>query len=406
MSIQIYFKKGKKNYKEVKILNKITPLIEKQLKQNPGLKFVPARNFDELKELEMQFTAEPVEFEEISIAENNSKNINNDEMAKKQAVDEDLDDVKSSAEDFDFADDSSSDFVDPFNREEPIVRDYVLGGNRLDTEAVSAEEGPKRTSFDEPTTFSEAFEMPGETIEPKQSKTNERKESQQEQKEPRKPINPNFDEMSGARKKRSTKKFAKYIVEAVTMLSEKGFVWYANMDINDAKLAEYELKDVMDLSLLVNLDDGQEVTVKQFFQIQCLKAEQLSKIPQEEKDDLADALAEVLMEKGVGPTPTQELILISLKIFGGQALTLMALKSQTNSLLTQLKVMKQQEIEEAGGNYVPKQPAYQPPSNFEVEQEMTNPIERDLEQEQLQKEIEVLESRDPLMIGDTVDTIE
>jgi hypothetical protein len=112
------------------------------------------------------------------------------------------------------------------------------------------------------------------------------------------------------------------------------------------------------------------------------------------------------MEKGVGPTPTQELILISLKIFGGQALTLMALKSQTNSLLTQLKVMKQQEIEEAGENYAPKQPAYQAPSNFEMEQEIGNPIERDLEQEQLQKEIEVLESRDPLQIGDVVETKE
>jgi hypothetical protein len=405
MSIQVYLKKGKKNYKEVKILNRITPLIEKQLKDNPNLKFIPARNFEELKELEMQFTATNVDYEEVSQIENNYNNKNSEEMAKKNELDEELVDAKNIEQEDDFFNDNS-DFVDPFNREEPIVRDYVLGGNRLDTEAVSIDEGPKRTSFDEPTTFSEAFEMPGESIEPKQSKNTENKEKQEEQKEPRKPINPNFDEMSGARKKRSTKKFAKYIVEAVTMLSEKGFVWYANMDINDAKLAEYELKDVMDLSLLVNLDDGQEVTVKQFFQIQCLKAEQLSKIPQEEKDDLADALAEVLMEKGVGPTPTQELILISLKIFGGQALTLMALKSQTNSLLTQLKVMKQQEIEEAGGNYVPKQPSYQAPSNFEVEQEMSNPIERDLEQEQLQKEIEVLESRDPLMIGDSVDTIE
>jgi hypothetical protein len=41
-----------------------------------------------------------------------------------------------------------------------------------------------------------------------------------------------------------------------------------------------------------------------------------------------------------------------------------------------------------------------------MEQEIGNPIERDLEQEQLQKEIEVLESRDPLQIGDVVETKE
>ena len=68
--------------------------------------------------------------------------------------------------------------------------------------------------------------------------------------------------------------------------------------------------------------------------------------------------------------------------------------------------MKQQEIEQEGDSYTPKQPEYQPSSNFEVEQEVNNPIEKDLEQEQLQKEIEELESKDPLMIGDVVDTIE
>jgi hypothetical protein len=404
MSIQVYLKRGKKNYKELKIIDKITPIIKEKLRKNPNLKFIPARSYDELKQLELEYTTQDVDFEDQQTTETNNSNVNNNEPMAKKQDEEQFDDFKEVEvkDDIDFNDDYG--FVDPFNREEPIVRDYVLGGNNLDSQAGSIDEGPKRTSFDEPTTFDEAFQMPGEEVETKEPKNSQG--SQKEEREPKKSVNPGFDEMSGARKKRSTKKFAKYIVEAVTMLSEKGFVWYANKDINDAKLTEYELKDMMDLSLLVNLDDGQEVTVKQFFQIQCLKAEELCKIPQEEKDDLADALAEVLMEKGVGPTPTQELILISLKIFGGQALTLMALKSQTNSLLTQLKVMKQQEIEEAGENYVPKQPAYQAPSNFEVEQEIGNPIERDLEQEQLQKEIEVLESRDPLQIGDVVETKE
>ena len=169
--------------------------------------------------------------------------------------------------------------------------------------------------------------------------------------------------MSGEKKKRSTKKFAKYIVETVCMLSEKGFVWYANNEINENKLTEYEMSGEMDLSLLVSLEDGQEVTCKQFFQVQCAKAEQLCKIDEEEKADLAEALAEVLMEKGIGPTPTQELILISLKIFGSQAINLMALKSQTNSLLTQLRGMNEGYAPEQGEEYepLPVEEEYQEP---------------------------------------------
>jgi hypothetical protein len=129
------------------------------------------------------------------------------------------------------------------------------------------------------------------------------------------------------------------------MLSEKGFVWYANKDINEAKLVEYEVKDEIDLQLLVTLEDGQEATVKTFFQQQCFKAEQLSKIDQSEKEDLIDALADVLLEKGVAPTPSQELMMVGLKIFGGQVLNLIALKSQTNSLLDQLRAMKQADNE-------------------------------------------------------------
>ena len=35
-------------------------------------------------------------------------------------------------------------------------------------------------------------------------------------------------EMKGSLQRKKTKKFAKYIVEAVATLQQKGFVWYAN----------------------------------------------------------------------------------------------------------------------------------------------------------------------------------
>jgi hypothetical protein len=201
--------------------------------------------------------------------------------------------------------------------------------------------------------------------------------------------------MSSGKKRRSTKKFATYIVETVCMLAEKGFVWYANKDINESKLAEYEMSGEMDLSLLVTLEDGQEATVRQFFQGQTIRAEQLAKIDHEEKKDLAEVLAEVLLEKGIAPTASQELILIGLKIFGAQAIQLMALKSQTNTLLSQLRDMHSalSTPNNYDDNMPSEEPSYQAPAQ-EVSQPQPQPKE------------EILLSDDDLIIEKVIETKE
>ena len=236
----------------------------------------------------------------------------------------------------------SSTFIDPFNREEPIVRDYVMGDNSFKKTEMTTEQAAK-TVFDEPTSFEEAFIIPSDdeddSIEEAKSSPKQNLNASSKEPKRREPINPNFEEMSSGKQKKSTQKFAKYIVEAVSVVSEKGFVWFANKDINDAKLAEYEMTENMDLSILVTLDTGQDVTVKQFFQSQCVKAEELAQWTTEQKNDLSIALSEVLLEKGIAPTPTQELMLVAATIIGGQAMTLMTLKSQTSSLLSQLRMM-------------------------------------------------------------------
>lgn len=339
MSFKVYIKKGNKNYKENRLIEKLNSVIAKKPELQEQI--IPAKNFDELKKLHDKFCIEDASFEEIE-----SKPTEID-MSKKEKPEID--------ETSDFSSDVDSEqgsFIDPMNKAEPIVRDYVID-NELPN-SNSKTNSSTRTSFDEPMTFEEAFELPSDDEDDKKqdSKTSDNskgdKQQKQQKQQPKEqtPLNPAFDEMNTGKKKRSTKKFAKYIVETICMLSEKGFVWFANKDINEAKLAEYELKDEIDLDLLVSLEDGQQATVKQFFQLQCLRAEELSKIDPEEKQDLIDALAEVLLEKGVGPTPTQELMLIALKIFGSQAVSLIALKSQTNSLLKQLRAMKAGEIEE------------------------------------------------------------
>ena len=354
MEIKVYNKRGKKNYKEVRLVNELKAELENRLKNDDSLvhKFKPADSFEELQQLHTQYLSKEVPFEEVK-----EKTSNLDSMAKKQNLDNDI-------EIDDMNDDSS--FIDPFNRQEPTTYNYTNEGG------FSKDSTPKntgQTDFAEPLSFDEAFELPedGEDAEPvenngqqKQKEPKQREPKQKQQKED--PWNPSFDDMSGGNQKKSTKKFAKYIVEAVCALAEKGFVWYANKDISDAKLAEYELSNEMDLSILVTLENGQEATVKRFFQNQCVAAEQLSKFEEEEKKDMSEALAAVLLEKGVAPTPTQELLIVVGGVLVKKGAMLLSLKAQTNSLLDQLRSMNtgQQQYQETQQQ---QQPQYEAPVN-------------------------------------------
>jgi hypothetical protein len=121
------------------------------------------------------------------------------------------------------------------------------------------------------------------------------------------------------------------------MLAEKGFVWWTTKNISEEKLAEYELSGEYDFNVLLTLETGQEVYVKQWFKQQRVTSEQLSKFEQEEKDDLAEALAEVLNEKGFAPTPMQECLIIAAKVLGGKFLIAAQMSAGINSVLAQLK---------------------------------------------------------------------
>lgn len=331
MSFTVYIKRGKKSYKELRLVNKLNSVINQKIKENPNFinDYEPANNFAELQALHDKICVEDIQFQEVQPK-------NNENMANE---------IEEKETDYtDFGNDDSS-FIDPLNREEPVVRDYVMNEEFPSAEKVGK---TKRTTFDEPISFEESFELPSDDEEEQQpQQRNDRSQGGQrqqggnrQQRQQREPLNPSFDDMSNAKKKRSTKKMAKYIVTVVCTLAEKGFVWFANKDINESKLAEYEISGEIDLSLMLSLEDGQEATVKEFFLVQSMRAEQLSKISEEEKSDLAESLAEVMLEKGIAPTPMQELILISVGIFGKQALTLWQITSQNNAVLNQLRALR------------------------------------------------------------------
>jgi hypothetical protein len=338
MALKIYSKLGKLNYKEKKLVSQLQEVFAKKLEENPSFTIEPATNYNELQNMFYQYGVDDAKFEDIK-PEKGGKT----ESTKETSSPFDDDDT----------------FVDPMNREEPIVRDYVM--NNEFGGGASTSTTTQQTEFGEPMSFEESFQFP--TEEPTENGGGQRghatNQNQNVEKRPKQaPINPEFDEMSNGRKRKSTKKFAKYIVSAVAMLQERGFEWYATKDINEPKLLEYELNNEMDLSLLLSLEDGQNITVKQFFLSQCEVAKQLSKIDESKLQDLSEVLAEVMMEKGVAPTPQQELMLIGGSILAEQVLKMIAFNSQIKGVLNQLRDMN-------SGNKAntppPPQPQYTPP---------------------------------------------
>jgi hypothetical protein len=345
MEIKVYNKRGKRNYRENRLINELKAELEQRLKKDDSLvfNFKPAESFEELQSLHREYTSVDVEY-----VEEKNEDVN---MPRKENVE--------IADDFSKEDNS---YIDPFNRQEPTTYDYTNEGG------FSKDSTPKntgQTDFAEPMSFSEAFELPDENdeaVENDKPSSNSKEDKQQktttkQQTKKEDPWNPSFDDMSGGNQKKSTKKFAKYIVEAVCALAEKGFTWYANKDITEPKLAEYELSGEMDLSILVTLENGQEATVKRFFQQQCIAAEQLSKFEEEEKKDISEALAVVFLEKGIAPSPTQELLIIVGGVLFKKGAMLLSLKSSTNSLLEQLRAMNTQQPQ----NSEEPQPQYQEP---------------------------------------------
>jgi hypothetical protein len=350
MSTKVYNKIGRINYKEKKLLGKVEEAIAKKISENPSFSFEPASNYNELQNLYYKYCVDDVVFEEIKGGASDKVKENSTTETKSM-----------------FEDDDDS-FVDPMNREEPIVRDYVMnnefGGGASTTTNV-------QTEFGEPMSFEESFAFPSEEDTQQGGNNNtgggqSGNRPQQKGLQKQAPINPEFDDMSNGRKKKSTKKFAKYIVSAVAMLEERGFIWYATKDINEAKLLEYELSEEMDLSLLLSMENGQEITIKEFFKGQCLLANDLAKIEKEKLDDFTDVLAEVMMEKGVAPTPQQELLLIGGSILAEQVLKMVAFNSQINGVLGQLRSMKAESMPNAQATR-PTPPPQAPPQPKEEE---------------------------------------
>jgi hypothetical protein len=324
MAMKVYNRKGNISLKEKAMVREVEKAVDILAKEDPNFKINPANNISELEELYNKYAVTDAEFvETVEAPKQDTKNIVND--FKKEAGTES---------------DTTEKFVDPFNRDEPIVRDYVL---QEEFEEPSAQ--PSKSSFDEPLSFDESFSIPdSETLGARQPDQKGFVESEAEPQPSQEPMNPAFSEMDSAKQRKKTKRFAKQIVALTCDLLEKGFEWYTMKDITEAKLTEYEIRDEMDLTLLLDMPNGQQASVKEFFLSQHEVIRQEAKVDAEDRDDLTEALTEVMLEKGIAPTPMQELLLVGARIIGLQTLKAVAIVNSNKSILSQLRGMKQEEV--------------------------------------------------------------
>lgn len=368
MALKIYTKSGGRDYTERKLIKQLEEAIDKKILEDPTFagRWKPATNIEELRALHETYCVKDIEFTDMpNDAGEKKMGANGQEITDgpegNEGRDQNLDGLDQPEEKR-----NSALKIDPLNREAPTVRSYVQNNEYPDTEPTP-DANTQHVDFSrEPITFEEAFEIPsGEINSESQTFKTADEKKQADKKNPgagpsgagvkpggqlKEPsLNPSFDSMDGAKKRKGAKKFAKYIVEAVAMLAEKGITWWATKDITEAKMVEYELSGEYDLDILVSLEQGAEVTIKTFFAIQCRSAEEVAKFTDDEKTDIIDSLAEVLLEKQIAPTPMQELAMTALTILLKKGLLAYQIQASTKSVLEQIRVQNPQ----------PRQPTYE-----------------------------------------------
>jgi hypothetical protein len=354
---KIFSRRGKPTWKEKKLLADLEPILERKLvtDSNFAANFRPVSSLEDLQRLHSIYCTENAQI--ISETPNNTTMQKDNETMLSNEKEINLNETRTKLEETE----TKSSFSDPFNEEEPIIRDYVLKGDEYSKQPIN-NQFDNNIVFNEPTNFDDAFSIPdiddntshtsGTTNTSNSGGNNggnnggNKTEAPKNNPKPQ-PVNPYFDDQSNQNKKKQTKRFAKYITGFVCFALEKGYVWFTTKDINEAKMIEYELKGDFDVSLMVTLDSETRVTAKEFFRKMCTDAIVASKISQDDQDELSDALADVLMEKGIAPTPMQTLLMVSGQILAKQVTNAFMSISISKSVIAGLKEYKNsQETEE------------------------------------------------------------
>lgn len=332
---KFYKKKGNLNWKERKIIAE----IEETIALNPDKKSLlyDVTDFKQLEKLRLEIVSE-----DTGVLDSSESNPT---VSK-----EEVKDVKEPIKEESMSQDNQrpTKKFDPFNREEPIVRDYVME-NQFEEEPI-----PKRSNsqpFSEPQNFAEAFEIPTAESEEEEHYVGTASDSGKRGgggssgsgggNSTGSSYSASDDSGDSAKARKRSKRFAKSVVNMVCTLAELGFIWWTSKEINESKLAEYELSGEYDLSQILEMEDQQQVTVKQFFLMQLGTIQEAAKIDDAERAELTDALTEVFIEENIQPSPKYDLVLTALTVFGKKGLVAYSIQQQQKAVLEQLRIKKE-----------------------------------------------------------------
>lgn len=342
MAIKVYVKKGALNYKERSLVKQLQEALAVK-KINPE-EFQPATSFDQLKMLHNTYCVEDAqivsETKNSTAADANSSN--------------DADSVNAKVEEEETQDDAPDrNIADPFNEADVNVRDYVIDDKDRQLGASS------RSDFGEPTDDNDAFDMSDATSgdnantqqgggQPGQSTSfsSSGKSNTQNPIPPKKGTSFSSGDDTSKSSNKSLKRLAQSIITGVCLLSEFGCKWWVTKDITEDKIAEYELDNSIDLNILLTLPNDQRVTVRRWFAEQVQLANETFVVNEEAKKEMANSLYEVLLEKGVKMTPTQELMIsFGINVVLDLGTKAYAMGAAISGVLSQLKQMQKENNE-------------------------------------------------------------
>ena len=276
MKLRIYNKRGNHNFREKRFIKEITERLTQQAQSDPKIleSITPANTFEELEVWHKKLFAESVDFVEV-----NSPKTPSPEAEPTPEINTDM------------AENENKPFIDPFNRQEPNVREYVL----KDQFSPDGDANDKiKSSYGEPLNFDEAFGLPSDD-DLNQQQRPARGGSSQSSGGGSSSSKSNSD-MDPARAKRMSKRLAKQVVDITFACLEFGFVWYCSKDITPEKMQEYSDAGI-DVDFLLEMPDGMRLSVREYFMNQIGAITEASKFDKEDRDDMVEDLTEYFIEK-------------------------------------------------------------------------------------------------------------
>ena len=152
---KIFSRRGKPTWKEKKLLADLEPILERKLvtDSNFAANFRPVSSLEDLQRLHSIYCTENAQI--ISETPNNTTMQKDNETILSNEKEINLNETRTKLEETE----TKSSFSDPFNEEEPIIRDYVLKGDEYSKQPIN-NQFDNNIVFNEPTNFDDAFSIP------------------------------------------------------------------------------------------------------------------------------------------------------------------------------------------------------------------------------------------------------